>query len=168
MQVSIIAAVAANRAIGKDNDLIWKLPDDLKFFRNTTMGHYVIMGRMNYESIPHKWRPLDGRSNVIITRQKDYAAEEVDVVNSLEEALEIARDNKEEEAFVIGGGQIYQLALELDLVDVMYLTHVHEEFEADVFFPEFDEAKWTKEIIAEHPIDERHKHAFTIFKYIRK
>lgn len=168
MQVSIIAAVAANRAIGKDNDLIWKLPDDLKFFRNTTMGHYVIMGRMNYESIPHKWRPLDGRANVIITRQKDYTAEQVDVVNSLEEALEIARNNKEEEAFVIGGGQIYQLALHLDLVDVMYLTHVHEEFEADVFFPEFDESKWTKEIITEHSIDERHKHAFTIFKYIRK
>lgn len=168
MQVSIIAAVAANRAIGKDNDLIWKLPDDLKFFRNTTMGHYVIMGRMNYESIPHKWRPLDGRANVIITRQKDYTAEQVDVVNSLEEALEIARNNKEEEAFVIGGGQIYQLALHLDLVDVMYLTHVHEEFEADVFFPEFDESKWTKEIITEHSIDERHQHAFTIFKYIRK
>ena len=168
MQVSIIAAVAANRAIGKDNDLIWKLPDDLKFFRNTTMGHHVIMGRMNYESIPHKWRPLDGRANVIITRQKDYAAEEVDVVNSLEQALEIARNNKEEEAFVIGGGQIYQLALDLDLIDVMYLTHVDEEFEADVFFPEFDESKWTKELIEEHPIDERHKHAFTIFKYIRK
>lgn len=168
MIVSIIAAVASNKAIGKDNDLIWKLPDDMKFFRDTTMGHHVIMGRLNYESIPHKWRPLDGRPNIIVTRQNDYQAEEVAVVNDLEAALKIAEEQGEKEAFVIGGGQIYKLALDLDLVDVMYLTHIHDSFEADVFFPEFDEEKWEKEVIAEHAIDDRHKHAFTIFKYIRK
>ncbi len=168
MIVSIIAAVASNRAIGKDNDLIWKLPDDMKFFRDTTMGHHVIMGRLNYESIPHKWRPLDGRPNIVVTRQNNYQAEEVVVVNDLKEALKLAEEQGEEEAFVIGGGQIYQLALDMDLVDVMYLTHIHSSFEADVFFPEFDESKWNKEVIAEHPIDDRHQHAFTIFKYLRK
>jgi dihydrofolate reductase len=90
MIVSMIAAVAENNAIGKDNDLIWNLPVDMKFFKDTTKGHYVLMGRKNFESIPHKYRPLPGRPNVIITRQKGYAAPEAQVVNSIKEGLKIA------------------------------------------------------------------------------
>ena len=145
MKVSIIAAVADNRAIGKDNDLIWRLPRDMRYFKESTEAHHVIMGRMNYESIPHKYRPLPNRPNIIITRQQAYDAPDCQVVSSIPQALDIARIAGEEEAFIIGGGQIYRLALEMDVVDVMYITHVHGRPEADIFFPEFEMAKWNSE-----------------------
>ena len=91
MKVSLIVAVSENGVIGKDNDLIWHLPKDMRFFKETTMGHHVIMGRKNFESIPHKYRPLPDRTNVVITRQSDYKAEGCVVVNSVEAALEIAK-----------------------------------------------------------------------------
>ena len=97
MKVSLIVAVSENGVIGKDNDLIWHLPKDMKFFKDTTMGHHVIMGRKNFESIPHKYRPLPNRTNVVITRQTDYKAEGCVVVNSVEAALEIAKNNGENE-----------------------------------------------------------------------
>lgn len=168
MIVSMIAAVAENNAIGKDNDLIWNLPVDMKFFKDTTKGHHVIMGRKNFESIPHKYRPLPGRPNVVVTRQSDYAAPGAQVVNSIQEGLDIARAAGDDEAFIIGGGQIYGQALEDGLVDKMYITHVHERFEADAFFPEFDPKNWDKNQMMVHPIDDRHPHAFTIIEYLRK
>lgn len=168
MKVSLIAAVAENGAIGKDNDLIWKLPSDLKFFRNTTIGHVVIMGRKNYDSIPDKWRPLDGRDNVIVTRQTNYEAPGAYVVNELKTALKWAEEKGEEEAFIIGGGQIYKLALDMNLIDTMYITHVHGEFEADVFFPDWNKEDWNAELMAEHAVDEKHDYAYSIFKYLRK
>ena len=168
MKVSLIAAVAENGAIGKDNDLIWKLPSDLKFFQNTTMGHAVIMGRKNYDSIPDKWRPLNGRDNVIVTRQSNYESPGAYVVNELKTALKWAQENGEEEAFIIGGGQIYKLALDMGLIDTMYITHVHGEFEADVFFPEWNKEDWNAEFIAEHGVDEKHAYPYSIFKYLRK
>ncbi|MCH2197475.1 MAG: dihydrofolate reductase [Flavobacteriales bacterium] len=168
MIVSSIAAIAANHAIGKDNDLIWDLPDDMRFFMTKTKGHFVIMGRKNYESIPEKYRPLKGRTNVIVTRSNSYEAQGAVVVNTLEEALANAKEAGEVEAYVIGGGQIYSLALEKNLVDRMYITHVHAEFEADAFYPEFDAKKWDAEILLEHPKDEKHDYAFTIIEYNRK
>ena len=162
MIVSLIVAKAENNAIGKDNDLIWHLPDDLAFFSNTTKGHYVIMGRKNYDSIPDRFRPLPKRPNVVVTNNTSFKDERVDITHSVEEGLEIAKKAGETEAFVIGGGQIYAYALEKDLVDKLYITYVHESFDADVYFPDFDITKW-KQIEEEyHPKDEKHPHAFTI------
>lgn len=166
MKVSIIAAVAKNGAIGKNNDLIWHLPDDLKFFKKTTSGHPIIMGRKNYESIPEKYRPLPNRKNIVLTHQKDYKAPGCEVVQSIEQALKNEAGQKE--VFIIGGSQVYQLALDHNLVDQMYITEVHHAFDADAFFPDFDKSEWKKEIIGEHPIDEKHKYAFTFCLYTQK
>ena len=125
MKVSLIVAVAENGVIGKDNDLIWNLPKDMRFFKETTWGHHVIMGRKNFESIPERYRPLTNRTNIVITRQNNYKAEGCVVVNSLEAALEVAQYNSDNEPFIIGGGQIYKLALEGNLVDKIYFTEVH-------------------------------------------
>jgi dihydrofolate reductase len=167
MIVSIIAAVAENGVIGKDNDLVWSLPVDMDFFKRSTKGHHVIMGRRNYESIPHKYRPLPGRPNVVLTRNADYEAEGSEVCHSLEDALRLAADRGEQEAFVIGGGKIYELALNLDVVDVMYLTEVHAEYQGDTLFPEFDKHRWSSEDILFHPADEKHEAAFTIRKWTK-
>jgi len=163
MKIAMIAAVAENRVIGKDKDLVWNLPDDMRFFMNKTTNHHVIMGRKNYESILEKYRPLPNRTNIIITRQKDYQAEGAIVVHSLENALEIAETDGEEEAFIIGGGEIYKLGLEY--ADVMYLTEVHESFEGDAFFPEFDKSKWTELERKHHSTDEKHAHSFDFVVY---
>jgi len=162
----MIAAVAENRVIGKDNDLVWSLPDDMKFFMNKTTGHHVIMGRKNFESIPEKYRPLPNRTNVIITRQKNYKAEGAQVVHSLEDALNIAKENGEHEAFIIGGGEIYKLGLAH--ADTMYLTEIHESFEGDAFFPEFDKDKWSEEERIHHSTDEKHAHSFDFVIYKKK
>ena len=167
MIVSLSAAVAENRVIGANNDLIWHLPDDMKFFKETTKGHYVIMGRRNFDSIPHQFRPLPGRPNIVLTRNTDWQQEGVDVCLSIEEALDIARKNGEEEAFIIGGGMVYELALQKDLVDIMYLTEIHRSYEGDTFFPEFDERLWNSEDLAFHPADEKHEAAFTIRKWTK-
>ena len=135
MITSIIVAATTNRVIGKDNDLAWRLPNDMNYFKNTTMGHYVIMGRKNHESIPHKFSPLKGRENIVITRKKKYLAEGCIVVNSIEDGIKIAKKNNEKEAFIIGGGEIYKLALEKNLVDRIYLTEIHAEIDGDTFFP---------------------------------
>jgi dihydrofolate reductase len=141
MIVSIIVAVSNNNVIGKNNNLIWHLPNDMKFFKESTKGHHVIMGRKNFESIPHKYRPLPNRTNIIITRKNNYIAEGCFIVNSMKEALKIAKQNKENEAFIIGGGEIYNLSLKLDIIDKIYLTQIDAEFDGDTFFPEID-FKW--------------------------
>jgi dihydrofolate reductase len=164
MTVSLIVAVSENGVIGKDNDLIWHLPKDMKFFKDTTMGHHVIMGRKNFESIPHKYSPLPNRTNVIITRQADYIAEGCVVVNSVEAALEIAKQNGDTEPFIIGGGQIYKIALEQKLVDKIYLTKVHHSFEGDTFFPELN-ADWKKTERIDHKVDEKHEYAYSFFTF---
>ena len=154
MKVSLIAAVAQNRVIGKDNDLVWHLPDDMQYFKDTTKGHHVITGRRNYESIPEKYRPLPGRTNIVVTRQTDYPAPGAVVVNSIERALEIASNASDAEPFIIGGGQIYAAALELGLVDRMHITWVEGEFEGDTYFPEFDPKEWTLVSEKPHPADD--------------
>lgn len=147
MKLSLIVALAENRVIGRDNKLPWYLPNDLKYFKQVTLGKPVIMGRKTYESIG---RPLPGRSNIIITRQPDYqppaANDSVKVVASLEAARELAEHicliDGQQEAMIIGGAEIYSLALAL--VDRMYLTEVHAVVDGDAYFPEFDRDAWNK------------------------
>lgn len=153
----MIAAVAANSVIGKDNDLIWHLPDDLKFFKDTTKGHHIIMGRKNYESMG---RALPFRTNVVISRNSQYQAEGAVVVTSLQEALDFAEKAGEKEAFIIGGGEIYKLGL--PIADTMYLTFVEGSPEGDTFFPDFDKNDWNEVSRVKHPVDERHIYAFQI------
>ena len=159
MEVSLIVAVAENGVIGKDNDLIWHLPKDMKFFKETTLGHHVIMGRKNFESIPEKYRPLPNRTNVVITRQADYKAEGCVVINSVEEALEIAKQNGDKEPFIIGGGQIYKIALEQNLVDKIYLTKVHHTFDGDTFFPKLNN-EWKEINKKVNKADEKHAYDY--------
>lgn len=167
MKVSLIVAVAENNVIGKDNDLIWHLPKDMAFFKSTTLNHYIVTGRKNYESIPSKYRPLKDRVNIVVTRQKDYQEKDIVVTNSIESAIKIAEENNEQECFIIGGGQIYKSVLEHNLIDQMYITHVHEVFDGDTFFPEFNRDDWNEEVLLTHLKDDKNKHTFTIKKYIK-
>lgn len=166
MEIKLIAAIAENNAIGKDNDLIWNLPDDMKFFKDKTWGASVIMGRKNYESIPLQFRPLPHRHNIVMTRKENYDAPGCTVVHTMEDAIKAA--TKIEPIYIIGGAEIYRKALQDDIVDIMYITEVHASFEADAFFPEFDKAKWNEEVLGHHEIDEKHEFAFTFKKYVRK
>lgn len=166
MIVSMIAAMGSNRVIGKDNDIPWHLPDDFKYFKNTTQGHHVIMGRKNWESLPHSFRPLPQRPNIVITRQENYEADGATVVQSLQKGIELARNDGEQEAFIIGGGEIYRMGLEM--ADKIYLTEINQSFDGQVTFPEFDKKKWKEESRQHHPIDERHKFSFDFVVYSRK
>ena len=168
MKVSIIAAVAEFYAIGRNNDLIWRLPRDMKFFTQKTTGHHVIMGRKNWDSIPDKYRPLPNRTNIVVTRKNDYKCEGCIVVNSIEDGIEIARNAGDKEAFIIGGGQIYQLTLDSNLADTMYITWVHEKFDADTFFPTVNFSEWNNVKEDHWEADEKNPHAFTITTYTRK
>ena len=158
--IIMIAAVAENFALGKDNELVWHLPDDFKRFKQLTTNHYIIMGRKTFESFP---KPLPNRTHVIITRQQDYKAEGCLVVANLADAL--AMVPKDENAFVIGGGEIYALAL--PFTDVIELTKVHAHFEADTFFPEIDSKQWKLVSEEYHPKDEKHLFDFTYETYRR-
>ena len=137
----MIVAMAENRVIGRDNKLPWYLPNDLKYFKQVTMGKPILMGRKTYESIG---KPLPGRTNIVITRNTSWQAEGVKVVHSLDEALTLARSIAEidgqQELMVIGGDQIYQSAL--PQADRLYLTEVHAEVEGDAYFAEFDRDRW--------------------------
>jgi dihydrofolate reductase len=164
MKVSLIVAVSENGVIGKDNDLIWHLPKDMRFFKETTMGHHVIMGRKNFESIPHKYRPLPDRTNIVITRQSRYKAGGCIVVNSVEAALEIAKNNGDIEPFIIGGGQIYKLALEANLVDKIYLTKVRHSFDGDTFFPKLGN-EWEEIERIDCKSDEKHAHDYSFLTF---
>lgn len=158
--ITMIAAAAENNALGKDNDLVWHLPDDFKRFKQLTMGHHIIMGRKTFETFP---KPLPNRTHIVITRKKDYQKEGAIVVQSLEEALELAKDDPQ--PFIIGGGEIYKLGLaEADKIE---LTRVHGTFEADAFFPEIDEKNWKLVSSSFHPKDENHNYAFTYLTYER-
>ncbi len=167
MRVELIVAVDENNGIGKNNDLLWHLPDDLKFFKQQTTGHIVIMGRKNYESIPEKYRPLPNRENVVLTRNASYRAEGCKVFHSLEECLDFYKNEEDRIVFITGGGEIYKQSIEQDLVDQMYITTVHATYDADTFFPEIDASTWKSEIVLEHPEDEKHEAAFTVRKYTR-
>lgn len=160
MIVSLIVAASENRVIGRDNDLIWHLPNDMRFFKKTTSGHHVIMGRKNFESIPHKFRPLPERTNIIISRQTDYHAKGCIVVNSIDQSLQIAKKNGDDEAFIIGGGQIYQFTLDNNLVDRIYLTKIHHKFEGDTFFPELS-SDWKEVNRRDCFVDKNHTYNYS-------
>jgi dihydrofolate reductase len=168
MKISLIVAISEESVIGKDNQLIWHLPADMKFFRDKTMGHCVVTGRKNYESIPEKFRPLPGRTNVVITRQKDYSAPGAHVVFSIEEALSFCAKQNEKEVFVIGGAQIFEEMLQKDLVDKMYITHVKKYYEGNVFFPVFNTSEWEKRIISVHAPDEKNEAELEFCEYLKK
>lgn len=166
MIISMIAAMGSNRTIGRNNDIPWHLPDDFNYFKRTTSGHHVIMGRKNFESLPDRFRPLPDRPNVIITRNRDYRVDNATVLYGLEEALRFAKSNGEEEAFIIGGGEIYSLGLEL--ADHIYLTEIDGAFDGDTHFPEFDKSAWTETSRIHHEKDERHQYAFDFVIYTKK
>jgi dihydrofolate reductase len=157
----MIAAAAENNALGKDNSLVWHLPDDFKRFRRLTTGHHIIMGRKNFESFPG---PLPNRTHIIITSQAEYRHEGAIVTHSMEEALKAAP--KSDDVFIIGGGQIYSLGL--PHADKIELTKVHHSFDADAFFPEIDLNEW--KLIDEefHPKDQKHQFDFTYQTFVRK
>jgi dihydrofolate reductase len=159
--VILIAAAAENNALGKDNQLLWHLPDDFRRFKSVTSGHYIIMGRKTFESFP---KPLPNRTHVIITRQKDYQPEGCIVVDSMQKAFEVSPKNKD--VFVIGGGEIYNLAM--PFADKIDLTRVHTTCEADTFFPEIKPDEWQLQSSEFHPKDEKHAYDFTFQEFIRK
>jgi dihydrofolate reductase len=162
MTISIIAAVAENNVIGKDNDLIWHIPEDLKRFKRITTGKPVIMGRKTYESLPYK--PLPKRRNIVITKDKNIQFEGVELVHSPEEAIKSCKN--EEEIFICGGAAIYKHFI--DKADKMYLTKVFEHFEGDTFFPNFDMRDW--EIIMESELfsDSKSELKYQFIDFIRR
>jgi dihydrofolate reductase len=163
MKISLIAALSRNRVIGKNNDLPWRLPDDMKYFMQTTKGHHVIMGRKNYESIPARFRPLPERENLVLTTQKSYQAPGCKLIHSLEEGIAISRQENESELFIIGGSEIYKLAL--PFATELYLTEIQAEVEGDAFFSMIDYTKWREISRVHHSADDRHKFAFDFVVY---
>lgn len=162
MTITLIAAAAENNALGKDNDLVWHLPDDFKRFKALTSGHFIVMGRKTFESFP---KPLPNRTHIIITRQKEYKVPEgCIVVDSIEEALKICQN--QQEVFVIGGGEIYKQSL--SIANKIELTRVHTVVEADTFFPEIDLSQWKLVEESYHPKDEKHQYAFSYLTYLKK
>jgi len=164
-QLSLIAALDAANGIGKDNDLMWNLPADMRFFKETTKGHVVIMGRKNYDSIPEKYRPLAGRTNVVLSRKAHFEAPDCLVFDSFEKCISSLELAPEQKAFIIGGAEIYKLALESGLVNEMFLTHIEKTYGADTFFPEFNAQRYRKELIFNQAIDEKHEAAFAAYRY---
>jgi len=159
--ITMIAAAGENNELGKDNDLVWHLPDDFKRFKQLTTGHHIIMGRKTFESFP---KLLPNRTHLIISRNKEYKKEGAIVVNSIEEALTIAQDD--DQPFIIGGGEIYTLGM--DFAHKIELTRVHGSFEADAFFPDFPKTDWKLVMQEYHEKDERHAYGFTYETWVKK
>jgi dihydrofolate reductase len=160
--ISIIVAVSENGVIGKDNQLLWRLSDDLKQFKKLTTGHCIIMGRKTFESIG---KPLPNRTSIIISRQKDFLVENCHVVNSLQKAVELANLlQQNQEIFIIGGGNVYEQALGISTK--MYLTEVLTKIDGDTFFS-FDKGEWREISRIHHPADERNEYAFDFVELLK-
>lgn len=166
MIISIIAAVAENGVIGGNNALPWHLPLDMRFFMKTTEGHCILTGRLNYESIPEKFRPLRNRTNIVVTRQQNYAEEtaELKIVGSIEEGIEVARKLGEKELFIIGGGQIYAQAM--PIADRLYITEIKHQFEGDTYFPDIDPSEWDEvsRIVCEADSENSYRMEFVVLE----
>lgn len=156
IRIAHVVAAADNNGIGKDGRLLWHLPNDLKFFKNTTWGMPVIMGRKTFESVG---KPLPGRINIVVTKQKNWSAEGVVVASSLEDAMEKARQTDCLEWFIIGGGEIYRQSM--DRADRIYMTRVHASLDASVFYPEIDLSKWKLIRFEDFDSDEKHAYPYT-------
>ncbi|HET8858360.1 dihydrofolate reductase [Marivirga sp.] len=167
MKISMIAAKANDNAIGKDNDMIWHLPDDLKYFKDKTRNRHILMGRKNFDSLGEKYQPLPQRINIVITRNKDWQHDGVKVFHDVEDGIAFAKENNEEELFIIGGGEIYKEGLKF--ADRLYITEVDAEFpDAEAYFPEFDKSEWKEVSREHHSKDERHQLNFDYVVYDRK
>ena len=162
MIISLVAAVDEQGGIGREGTLPWRLPADQQRFKALTMGHHIIMGRKTYQSIG---RLLPGRFTIIVTRNPDFQLSGSLVSHKLDEALELARQRGETEAFIVGGAEIYKQAIVF--ADRFYLTRVHGRFDTDVSFPPFDESSWVEKECAFHPADDLNSHAFT-FRVLEK
>jgi len=163
MLLSIIVAVSENGIIGLDNQLIWRLPDDLKRFKKLTLGHPMIMGRKTFESIG---KPLPGRQSIIITRDEDFSFEGTIVVHSVQEAIEVAKKIETEEAFIIGGGDIYRQVQ--GNCDRLYITEVHTQTQGDTFFQIEKPELWQETERTHHDTDENHAFSFDFVNLSRK
>jgi dihydrofolate reductase len=163
MKISLVVAASDNHAIGKDNQLLWHLPKDMRFFKNTTWALPILMGRKTFESLGNKVLP--GRMNIIITRQANKQYEGAKVVASIEEAIELANQNDYKELMVIGGGEIYKMVM--PMAQTIYLTRVHTTIEGDTYFPELG-SEWVKESSEPHLADEKHAFNFDFEIWQRK
>ena len=161
--ITIIAAIAKNNALGKDNDLIWHLPADLKRFKKVTTGHHILMGRNTFESIG---KPLPNRTTIIITRNKNYFKDGCLIAHSLEEAIDLVEND--EHIFIIGGAQIYKETIAKGLVDQLDITQVHHKFEADAFFPEIDLNIWEEFKREDFKADEKNKYDYSFLSFKKK
>lgn len=159
--ITIIAAIGRNNALGKDNRLLWRLPEDLKHFKSLTENHPVVMGRKTYESIG---KPLPNRTNIVVSRRENWFEEDILIVSKLKEALKFAK-KIDEDVFIIGGGDIYKQTMEL--ADRLEITFVDEDFEADTFFPNIDLKIWQKTNEEFHEKDEKNKYNFYFQTYER-
>lgn len=162
MKISLIVAASENNVIGRDNDLPWKLPDDMKHFVSTTKGHCILMGRKNLESFG---RLLPNRTNILLTRDRDYKFEGAEIFYELDKAIAFAKKSGEEELMVIGGGEIYRQCM--PFADRIYLTRVHAEVEGDVYFSELDSSFWELTTEEFHEKDEKHNFSFSFQTFDR-
>jgi dihydrofolate reductase len=162
MKIAMIAAMTENRVLGKNNEMIWSLPKDLKHFKNMTMGHPIIIGRKTFESFK---KHLPGRTNIVITRNPDYHLDECVVVHSLDTALEEAKKYYDETIFIAGGAEIYKQAL--PYADILYLTHIKADLEGDAYFPEFSLSEWRETSREAIKADERHCYDFDFVTWER-
>jgi dihydrofolate reductase len=159
--IVMIAAIAENNALGKNNELVWHLPNDFKRFKLLTSGHHIVMGRKTFESFP---KPLPNRTHIVITRQKNYQPEGCIVVDSLEKAIAICPKN--ETSYIIGGGEIYTLGM--SVCDTLEITLVHHSFEADAFFPKINLENWKITASEFNPKDEKHAYDYTYQTFVKK
>ena len=164
MIISLVVAASENNTIGKNNQLLWHLPRDMKFFKNTTWAMPVVMGRKTFESMGGK--ALAGRKNIVITRQPGWKAEGVSVVNSVDAAAALAKESDFKEIFVIGGGEIYMIAF--DKAQKIYMTRVHADLDGDTFFPVIEKKDWKLISATDNPADEKHAYAYTFELWERK
>jgi dihydrofolate reductase len=163
MKLFLIAAVANNNVIGKDNQLIWRMPADLKHFKDLTMGHILIMGRKTFESLGS---PLKGRTTIVLSRRSDYDAQGCQVVSELADALKLVKDEKE--VFIAGGAQIYDQSINLHQTRRIYLTRIYASFEGDAFFPEIDPNHWELIERTYYEPDDKNPYAYSFQTYKRK
>ncbi len=160
---SFVVAASENNVIGMNNQLPWSLPNDLKFFKNTTWAMPVIMGRKTFESTG---KPLPGRTNIVITHREDWKADGVIIVHDMEKALQAAADTDAKEAFIIGGGEIFKA--NISKVNKIYITRVHAIVEGDAYFPEIDKTEWKLVSNLDFSADDRHKYAYSFQLWQRK
>jgi len=158
--ITIIAAIAKNNALGKDNQLIWHIPADLKRFKKVTLGHHIIMGRKTFDSLG---KPLPNRTTIIITRNKSYSQKGCIVVHSLNDAIEAAKED--ENPYILGGAEIYKQAL--TIADKLDITLVHHKFEADAFFPEIDSTIWKESSREDYSSDNKNNYNYSFVTYKR-